>query len=146
VAHAQHSQPTQLLRAEKDYWRKPAWHFTVETHFYSGLNFVLHFNKQIKQPFSVNYCFPVVGHQPDQSCIPLVCNFSKSSGARCHKYLSTSIFKLFDRVLLNLDKSLGCNFLSRFILQFPHAIFLTELLHRGTALGLDSNLEPTHVE
>jgi len=146
MAHAQHSQSTQLLRAEKYYWWESTGHFAVEAHFDSGLNFVLHFNQQVKKSLSVDYRFSEVGHQPNQSCVPLVGNFSKSSGARSHQYLSTSIFELFNCVLLYLNKRLSCYFLSRFILQFPHTIFLTKFLHCSAAFGLNSNLKATHIE
>lgn len=87
-----------------------------------------------------------VGHQANQCCIPFVWNFSESCWATCHQNLSYSIFKSFERVFINSNEGMGCDFFSDLILKLPNSFFLSELFLNGPYLGQKTNFKTAHWE
>ena len=124
MTHAEHTKSTEFFRCEKNNWRETTWHLGVESDFNPCLDFILTFNKQIKQRFSVHHRFSEVSHKTNQCGVPLVCNLGKSCGSAGHQNLTNSVFKLFNSFLVHLDKGLGGNFFGTFILKLPNSIFL----------------------
>lgn len=72
--------------------------------------------------------FSVIGHEANESSIPLVGYFGESGTATSHQNLSDSVLELLHSLIIYLQKGLGCDLFGVFILQLPTTIFLRELL------------------
>jgi hypothetical protein len=110
------------------------------------LNLILTFDEEVEHLLGVHSRFTEVGHQTNEGSVPLVCNLGEGSGATGHKNLSDTILKLLQALFIDLDESLGSDFLSILILEPPSAILLTELLLYAADLGKNADFKAVHVE
>ena len=107
----------------------------------------------------------VVGHQTNDSRVPLINDFGEGSRARAHQDLSNTVVELLNTSIIILgsvrktrlvylltlirdpQKGLGCPFLGLLIGKVPHTILDRELFATGRPdLWQDSDFEATHGE
>ena len=94
----------------------------------------------------MNNSFPEVGHQSNQSRIPLIGYLRERRRAAGHQDLPDPVLEALDAVLIDSDECLRCDFLRVLVLQLPDAIFLREFLHSCSDLREDPHFEARHVE
>lgn len=145
MTHWQHSKTSKFFRCVENNWRESSWHFRVQTNFNSCLNLVLTFYKNVKKFFSMNNSFSIIGHETNQGCIPLICNFCKGCWTTCHENLSDSVFKSFDTFFIYSQISL-CSDLFCVILKFPNAISVVNGLFIQSTLWKNSHIKSCHWE
>lgn len=95
----------------------------------------------------MNNGFTIVGHQTDESCIPLVDNLGESCRPRAHENLTDAIIELLHTLIRDAQKRLGCPLFCLFICQIPNCILQRKLFSgNGSELGQYSNLKTAHGE
>lgn len=95
----------------------------------------------------MNNGFTIVGHQTDESCIPLVDNLGESCRPRAHENLTDAIIELLHTLIRNAQKRLGRPLFRLFICQIPNCIFQRKLFSgNGSELGQYSNFKTAHGE
>ena len=70
------------------------------------LDLVLTLDQQVQQLLGVHSSLPVVGHQPNQGCVPLVGNLGESGAATAHQDLPDTVFKLLESLIIHPQESL----------------------------------------
>ena len=154
VTLRKHSQTSQFLRRVEHYRREAAWHLTVQTDFDTSLNLVLVLHEEIQQLLSIQNRLAIIGHEADQSCVPLVGNLCEGCGTTAHQDLPDPVVESLYCLLCYPQMGLCCHFLGRLILKIPNAV-LVGSCWRGRPCdyasprcshGFDADFESIHVE
>lgn len=74
MAHGQHAQASQLFGGVEHHRGEPTGHFGVQANLDTGLDLVLALDQQVQQLLGVDHSLAEVGHETDQSRVPLVHN------------------------------------------------------------------------
>lgn len=146
VTHGEHSKTAKLFGSVENDWRESTWHFRVETHLDSRLNLVFALDQQIEKLLRVYHSLSIVGHQPDQSRVPLIAHLRKSGRPACHQNLPHPILESLHSLVVNANKSRSSYFFGVFILKFPDAIFLGEFVLTYATFRQNAHLKPRHVK
>lgn len=70
------------------------------------LDLILTLDEQVQQLLSVDSGLPVVGHQPNQGCVPLVGNLGESGAATAHQHLPDAVLKGFESLIIHPQERL----------------------------------------
>lgn len=70
------------------------------------LDLVLTLDQQVQELLSVHGGFPVVGHQPNESCVPFVGNLGESGAATAHQHLPDPILKGLQCLIIHTQECL----------------------------------------
>mmetsp|Transcript_12946 Transcript_12946/g.36300 ORF Transcript_12946/g.36300 Transcript_12946/m.36300 type:complete len:230 (+) Transcript_12946:5114-5803(+) len=89
---------------------------------------------------------PVVGHQSNQSRVPLVCNLGEGRCTRGHENLSYPVLKRLHRLIVHSQECLGRPLLRHLVGEAPDAFPLRKTFLRHSAPGKYSDLKASHAE
>lgn len=70
------------------------------------LDLVFTLNQQVQQLLGVHRGLPVVGHQPNQGCVPLVGNLGEGGAATAHQHLPDAVLKGLEGLIIHPQESL----------------------------------------
>mmetsp|Transcript_13888 Transcript_13888/g.19295 ORF Transcript_13888/g.19295 Transcript_13888/m.19295 type:complete len:371 (-) Transcript_13888:1044-2156(-) len=146
MSHREHSKTSQLLWSVKDHRRESARHLRVETNLDTGLDLVFTLDQHVKELLSVDGGFSEVGHEANQSCVPLVDDLGESGGTRSHQNHTDTVFEASQRFVIDTKEGLSGSLFGSVVLQVPNTIFGDKLLHKTSRLGENSDFETAHVE
>ena len=70
------------------------------------LDLVFTLDQQVQQLLGVDSGLPVVGHQPDEGCVPLVGNLGEGGAATAHQHLPDAVLKLLEGLIIHPQEGL----------------------------------------
>ena len=79
------------------------------------LNLVFTLDQQVQQFLGVNSGLPVVGHQTNEGCVPLVGNLGEGGAATAHQHLPDAVLEGLEGLIIHPQEGLqaaGMNHLS----------------------------------
>ena len=81
-------------------------HLHMEAVLSYRLDLVFTLDQQVQQLLSVDSGLPVVGHQPNERCVPLVGNLCEGGAAAAHQHLPDAVLKGLEGLIIHPQESL----------------------------------------
>ena len=116
MSHREHAKASELLGRVEHYRRESTWHLRIQADLDPRLYLVLTLDEQVKQFLCVHDSLSEVGHETDQSSVPLVRDLRECCRTASHQDLSDPVLKALDAIFIDPYESLRGDLLRTLIL------------------------------